>query len=182
MSATRDPKRAGVLPATQHNVLTGAGWAALIFPQLVGLGYCGLIGVIAVFGGFFDPDVGFDWLILTYVATAITSAIPGLVAIGAVGVPLSLVASRLTRNTSSTAVNVAAQTVAGIIGGGILVGMFLLATDTHDDNALLGIPPIVAAGFSAALGWRIALSSARRASRKAPTIDEDVEDAAGSSS
>ena len=167
MSATAERTRAGVLPATSQNVSVGAGWAALIFPQLVGLGF-------GTFSGLLDGSSvsieGTGALALVYLFTAVGSAVPGLMAIIFVGVPLSLVASRLTRSSSSIATNITAQFIAGTVAGLIVVGLFValeIGSVTVAAGGLSALPPIVAAGISAALGWRIALASARRASRKA---------------
>ena len=184
MSAAGETTKAGVLPATQHNVLTGAGWAALIFPQLVGLGYGVFFGAL---DGEFVGFGGFPGMATAYLMTAVVSAVPGLLAIIAIGIPLSLLASRMVRSSSSIAVNTAAQFFAGFIGAivpAILLLRFLTGMTIDEFVVLFALPPIIAAGISAALGWRIALTSARRAARKPPTIDEDAvaEDAfAGSS-
>ena len=61
------------------------------------------------------------------------------------------------------------------IGGIIVIALFSrLWTGVPSDEAglLFALPPIAAAGISAALGWRIALASARRVQRKSQTAGE----------
>ena len=172
MSVTPQAPRAGVLPATSHNVSIGAGWAALIFPQVVGLGYGALSGP---FDGSVSTAEGMGAAAVFSLLAATMSAVPGLLATIFVGVPLSLIASRLVRSRSSIAINVAAQFTAGTLGGIIVIALFSrLWTGVPSDEAglLFAVPPIAAAGISAALGWRIALASARRVQRKSQTAGE----------
>ena len=172
MSITAEAPRAGVLPATSHNVSIGAGWAALIFPQFVGLGYGALSGPV---DGSLSTAEGIEAAAVRYVLAATMSAVPGLLATIFVGVPLSLIASRLVRSCSGIAINIVAQFTAGTLGGIIVVALFSrlwTGVPSGEAGLLFALPPIAAAGISAALGWRIALASARRVERKSQTAGE----------
>ena len=172
MSVTAEAPRAGVLPATSHNVSIGAGWAALIFPQFVGLGYGALSGPV---DGSLSTAEGIEAAAVRYVLAATMSAVPGLLATIFVGVPLSLIVSRLVSSRSGIAINIVAQFTAGTLGGIIVVALFSrlwTGVPSGEAGLLFALPPIAAAGISAALGWRIALASARRVERKSQTARE----------
>jgi len=174
VSITAEAPRAGVLPATSHNVSIGAGWAALIFPQFVGLGYGALSGPV---DGSLSTAEGIEAAAVRYVLAATMSAVPGLLATIFVGVPLSLIVSRLVSSRSGIAINIVAQFTAGTLGGIIVVALFSrlwTGVPSGEAGLLFALPPIAAAGISAALGWRIALASARRVERKSQTAGEVV--------
>jgi len=172
VSITAEAPRAGVLPATSHNVSIGAGWATLIFPLFVGLGYGALSGP---FDGSVSTAEGIGSAAVISLLAATMSAVPGLLATIFVGVPLSLIASRLVRSRSGIAINIVAQFTAGTLGGIIVVALFSrlwTGVPSGEAGLLFALPPIAAAGISAALGWRIALASARRVERKSQTAGE----------
>jgi len=151
-----------VLPLNRRNVLTGAGFTALIFPQLIAITFTvavvsstGLDSRGALFGAY------------TYVVAAIVAALVALVAVPVLGVPLSIAAGRMLRENTSVVVNLIGQFVAGGIAAGIvLVIMAILDIEGVLMEGLAFTLAIIAAtGLSASLGWWLALRVFRRRQR-----------------
>jgi len=151
-----------VLPLNRRNVLTGAGFTALIFPQLIAITFT--VAVVASTG---LDSRGALFGAYTYVVAAIVAALVALVAVPVLGVPLSIAAGRILRENPSVVVNLIGQFVAGGIAAGIvLVIMAILDIEgVLMEGVAFTLAIIAATGVSAALGWWLALRVFRRRQR-----------------
>ena len=155
------------MPATARNVLTGAGWSAFIFPILTG------ICLTAIWQSTKDPsrpsaDLGG---MLVFVGVILSAQI-GFIFIIVLGIPLAILATRITRRTRNLVVNLVAQFAAGAVAGTLgLIAYSLFALHEAPSAPYVATAAAIS-GITAAIGWSFALIAARlreRDARKAET-------------
>jgi len=128
------------LPVTARNIAVGAGWTMLIF-----------VAVISAVTGLLTGAVG-------YVFALFISGFVTVVSTPVLGIPLSLLASRLLRRVPTIAAHLTGQFLAGAIAATVVVSLYLwLDSSTIEGWSAVAVAAIVAiAGGSSMAGWLLA--------------------------
>ena len=155
------------MPATARNVLTGAGWSAFIFPVLTG------ICLTAIWQSTRDPSpTTADLGGMLVIVGVMLSAQIGLIFIVVLGIPLAILATRITRRTRNLGINLIAQFAAGAVAGALGLIAYSLFSLHEAPSAPYVATAAAISGVTAASGWSFALIAARfreRDARKAET-------------
>lgn len=163
MSEAKEVVPVAVLPPTLRNLAIGAGFSSLFFPQLVGLIFGISVAVSAT-----SPELGLSLALLTYAIATVSSAVVGTVAIVVLGVPLSLLSTRVLRGVPSVRANVVGQFGGGLLAAAVVVLLVVVfGIEGVNFGGLTIVLVVLAAGVAASIGWWLALLIARHPSRSA---------------